>query len=130
MPRSNSITNRSLRQTRNHRVRSGNGPSGRGMAAYARRDWPLVAPAVTVPSQGAATPSTRVMIYPDVAKEIQDLSSAIRRIELHLGIAPLPAARELRSLGWSPEGIELTRAKLARVEDDWNDPAMDVYDEL
>lgn len=33
------------------------------------------------------------------------------------------------TLGWSPEEIELTRAKLARVEEDWNDPAMNVYDE-
>lgn len=130
MPRSNSIPNRSLRQTRTPRVRSGHGPSGRGMAAYARREWPLVAPAVTVPSQGAVMPSPGAIIYPDVAKEIQDLSSAIRRIELHLGIAPLPATGELRALGWSPEKIELTRAKLACVEEDWNDPAMDVYDEL
>ena len=100
------------------------------MAAYARREWPLVAPAVTVPSQGAVMPSPGAIIYPDVAKEIQDLSSAVRRIELHLGIAPSPATGELRALGWSPEEIELTRAKLARVEEDWNDPAMDVYDEL
>ena len=75
-------------------------------------------------------PSPGAIIYPEVAKEIQDLSSAIRRLELHLGIAPSPASGELRSLGWSPQEIEVTRAKLARVEADWNDPAMDVYDEL
>jgi len=130
MPRSNSISNRGFRQTRTHGVRSGDGPSGRGMAAYARREWPLVAPAVTVPSPGVVMPSPGAIIYPDVAKEIQDLGSAIRRIELHLGIASSPATGELRALGWSPEEIELTRAKLARVEEDWNDPAMDVYDEL
>lgn len=130
MPRSNSIPNRSLRQIGIHRMRSGDGPSGRGMAAYARREWPLVAPTVTVASQGAVMPSPSAIIYPDVTTEIKDLTSSIRRIELYLGIGPLPATGKLRDLGWSPEEIELTRAKLARVEEDWNDPAMDVYDDL
>jgi hypothetical protein len=65
-----------------------------------------------------------------MAKDIQDLKAAVRHIEVHLGIAPSRPAGELQALGWTPQQIEETRAKLARVEEDWNDPAMDVYDEL
>ena len=65
-----------------------------------------------------------------MAKDIQDLETAVRRIEVHLGVAPSRPAGELQALGWTAQQIEETRAKLARVEEDRNDPAMDVYDEL
>lgn len=69
-------------------------------------------------------------IVASMAEDIEDLKDSVRRIELHLDIAPSQPIGELEALGWTSQQIEETRAKLASVEEDWNDPAMDVYDEL
>lgn len=36
----------------------------------------------------------------------------------------------IADLGWTPEQAAAIRAQLAAFADDWDDPAMDVYDEL
>ncbi len=98
----------------------------------------MVMPSVVVPLQGSVISSPDKISFShteggtvaSMAKDIQDLKAALRRIEVHLGIAPSRPAGELQALGWTSQQIEETRAKLARVEEDWNDSAMDVYDEL
>jgi hypothetical protein len=123
---------------RSHRVRLGSSPSGKGRVAYSSQDQPVLVPPVVVPSQGSviSRPGKISFVYTEgdtvasMAKDIQDLDAAVRRIEVHLGVAPSRPAGELQALGWTSQQIEETRAKLARVEEDWSDPAMDVYDEL
>ena len=123
---------------RSHRIRFGPSPSGKGKAAYSAQDQPVLAPPVVVTSQGSMISNPDKISFghteggtmASMANDIQNLKSAVRRIEAHLGIAPSRPAGELQALGWTSEQIDETRAKLARVEEDWSDPAMDVYDEL
>jgi len=71
-----------------------------------------------------------------VLREIQELKDAVRRVEAHLGIRSahrgnVPVSgNQLAALGWSEQEIDETRSKLSRLEQEWNDPAMDAYDPL
>jgi hypothetical protein len=86
--------------------------------------------------QETAVVYTEGGLMASVVKEIQELTDAVRRVEAHLGIrsahhSSVPASgNQLAALGWSEQEIDETRSKLSRLEQEWNDPAMDAYDRL
>ena len=75
-------------------------------------------------------------IMASVLKEIRELQDAVRRVEARLGIrsahcSNVPVSgNQLAALGWSEQEIDETRSKFSRLEQEWNDPAMDAYDRL
>lgn len=144
MPRSERKQNRHLEIGARRHSRPARSSTSAGGAAYItlnnvvsidQPDIPLNRPTLAI-QQGTAVSSTEEGLTASVLREIQILKDAVRRVEAHLGIrsahhsdVPL-SGNQLAALGWSEQEIDETRSKLSRLEQEWNDPAMDAYDRL
>ena len=137
MPRSERKQNRRPEIGARGHSRPARSGTSAGRAAYSAPNNVISIDQATLTiQQETAVVYTEGGLMASVLREIQELKDAVRRVEAHLGIRSahrgnVPVSgNQLAALGWSEQEIDETRSKLSRLEQEWNDPAMDAYDRL